>query len=178
MTQPTRQRADPDQENCDRSALSLTTQMMAAGVHEKSRRTCSADISILFNSMMRRVVVAGRRRRTWKRDLTVPAVTSVYRLPPLECAAPCASLGMTGTASPPVAAWPGASAVQGETCTSLPGSGEIDRANAQGDAGARGPHGRGAGPCRGQVALAGPAGRRVPAGAAGRGTGAGPSHHK
>ena len=36
---------------------------------------------------------------------------------------------------------PGASAVQGETGTSLPGSAEIDRANAQGDDAARSQHG-------------------------------------
>jgi len=40
---------------------------------------------------------------------------------------------------------PGASVVQGETGTSLPGSGEIDRANAQGDAGKRRPDAHGGG---------------------------------
>jgi hypothetical protein len=43
---PALQRRNFDQGGYDRSALFESTQMMAAEVHEKSRRTCSADNSI------------------------------------------------------------------------------------------------------------------------------------
>jgi hypothetical protein len=63
--------ANSDQGGYDHSALSGSTQMMAAEVHEYSRRTCSADNSIsIYKSMMLLLLLQMMRRVAVRRPST------------------------------------------------------------------------------------------------------------